>query len=86
MEFFPLSIFEDMFFFRHQRISYVTKDIVVYFRIFQVAVRPKMHTEYERFIPSAFPYYASAFSMMIGLSVFSFVFLHYKDDTKTKSD
>jgi len=54
--------------------------------ITQVAVRPKMHTEYERFIPSAFPYYASAFSMMIGLSVFSFIFLHFKDDVKAKSD
>lgn len=52
----------------------------------KVPVRPKMHTQYERFIPSAFPYYASAFSMMIGLSVFSFVFLHFKDDTKAKTD
>ncbi|XP_065061237.1 dolichyl-diphosphooligosaccharide--protein glycosyltransferase 48 kDa subunit-like [Rhopilema esculentum] len=52
----------------------------------QIPVRPKMHTQYERFIPSAFPYYASAFSMMIGLSVFSFVFLHFKDDQKVKSE
>jgi len=54
--------------------------------ITQVPVRPKTHTEYERFIPSAFPYYASAFSMMFGLCVFSFVFLHFKDDSKVKSE
>jgi oligosaccharyltransferase complex subunit beta len=38
-----------------------------------------MHTQYERFIPNAYPYYASAFSMMFGVFVFSFVFLYYKD-------
>lgn len=53
----------------------------------QVSVRPFEHSQYERFIPSAFPYYASAFSMMFGLFVFSFVFLHYKDSsTKAKKD
>ena len=52
----------------------------------QVSVRPFEHTQYERFIPSAFPYYASAFSMMIGLFVFSIVFLHYRDTSKTKKD
>merc|ERR1712130_359219 len=35
-------------------------------------------TEYERFIGQAYPYYASAFSMMAGVFVFSLVFLHYK--------
>ena len=53
----------------------------------QVSVRPFEHSQYERFIPSAFPYYASAFSMMIGLFIFSIVFLHYKDSSsKTKKD
>ncbi|CAL1605336.1 unnamed protein product [Knipowitschia caucasica] len=50
----------------------------------QVSVRPLQHTQYERFIPSAFPYYASAFSMMAGLFIFSIVFLHMKE--KEKSD
>ncbi|XP_077424739.1 dolichyl-diphosphooligosaccharide--protein glycosyltransferase 48 kDa subunit [Vanacampus margaritifer] len=50
----------------------------------QVSVRPLQHTQYERFIPSAFPYYASVFSMMSGLFVFSIVFLHMKE--KEKSD
>ncbi|NEU35902.1 hypothetical protein GN156_35175, partial [bacterium LRH843] len=30
----------------------------------QVSVRPLEHTQYERFIASAYPYYASALSMM----------------------
>lgn len=47
----------------------------------QVSVRPLQHTEYERFIPSAFPYYSSAFSMMIGVFLFSFVFLHFKEES-----
>lgn len=52
----------------------------------QVSVRPLQHTEYERFIPSAYPYYFSAFSMMAGVFLFSIVFLHYKEETKSKSD
>ncbi|NXX98653.1 OST48 glycosyltransferase, partial [Centropus bengalensis] len=50
----------------------------------QVSVRPLQHTQYERFIPSAYPYYAGAFSMMVGLFLFSIVFLHMKE--KEKSD
>ncbi|GMS84361.1 hypothetical protein PENTCL1PPCAC_6536, partial [Pristionchus entomophagus] len=46
----------------------------------QVSVRPLWHTQYERFIRSAFPYYASSFSMMSSLVVFSFVFLYHKSD------
>lgn len=52
----------------------------------QVSVRPKQHTQYERFISSAYPYYASAFSMMVGICIFSFVFLHHKDEVKAKED
>lgn len=47
----------------------------------QVAVRPFLHTQYERFIWCAYPYYASAFSMMVGVFMFSFVFLHHKEPT-----
>ncbi|OCT71102.1 hypothetical protein XELAEV_18038011mg [Xenopus laevis] len=50
----------------------------------QISVRPLQHTQYERFIPSAYPYYASAFSVMFGLFIFSIVFLHMKE--KEKSD
>nr|XP_054769099.1 dolichyl-diphosphooligosaccharide--protein glycosyltransferase 48 kDa subunit-like [Lytechinus pictus] len=52
----------------------------------QVSVRPFEHTQFERFIPSAFPYYASAFSMMFGVFVFSFVFLHHRDSDKSKKE
>ena len=45
----------------------------------QVSVRPLEHTQYERFITTAYPYYASAFSMMLGMVIFSCVFLHYRD-------
>lgn len=52
----------------------------------QVSVRPFQHTQYERFIYSAYPYYVSAFSMLIGLFFFSLVFLHYRDNTKRKTE
>jgi len=47
----------------------------------QVPVRPFLHTQYERFIWCASPYYTSAFSMMGGLFLFSIVFLHHKEAT-----
>ena len=52
----------------------------------QVSVRPFEHTQYERFIDSAYPYYMSAFSMMIGLVLFTVVFLHHRDRSKTKKE
>ena len=50
----------------------------------QVSVRPLLHTQYERFILSAYPYYASAFSMMCGLFLFTFVFLYSSFDGKSE--
>lgn len=53
----------------------------------QVSVRPLEHTQYERFIVSAYPYYFSAFSMMAGVFIFSFVFLYFKEkETKAKAE
>ncbi|VDD95264.1 unnamed protein product [Enterobius vermicularis] len=49
------------------------------YNVQQVSVRPLEHTQYERFIRSAFPYYVSAFSMIVGLMLFSCVFLYHKD-------
>nr|VZI29974.1 unnamed protein product [Spirometra erinaceieuropaei] len=46
----------------------------------QISVRPFTHTQYERFIISAYPYYGSAISMMAGVLVFSFVYLYTRDD------
>ena len=60
----------------------VEYDRLGYTRLFsttQVSVRPLQHTQYERFIGSAYPYYISAFSMMIGVVLFSFVYLHFRD-------
>ncbi|KER22702.1 hypothetical protein T265_09263 [Opisthorchis viverrini] len=48
--------------------------------VVQVPVRPFTHTQYERFIEAAYPYYVSAISMVVGLILFSFVFLYHKDD------
>lgn len=61
----------------------VDYDRIGYTRLYsttQVSVRPLEHTQYERFIFSAYPYYVSAFSMMAGMFLFSFVFLHYRED------
>lgn len=48
----------------------------------RAAVRPFRHDEYDRFITSAYPYYASAFSMLAGLFVFSVVFLYHQEDSR----
>jgi len=52
----------------------------------QVSVRPLEHTQYERFIRSAYPYYVSAFSMMVSVFLFSCVFLYHKDTPKDKAE
>ncbi|VDM27032.1 unnamed protein product, partial [Hydatigera taeniaeformis] len=53
----------------------------------QISVRPFTHTQYERFITSAYPYYASAISMMLGVFLFSFVYLYLKESKpKSKTD
>ncbi|KAK9840322.1 hypothetical protein WJX74_007586 [Apatococcus lobatus] len=44
----------------------------------QAPVRPFKHDEYERFIPAAFPYYASTFSMMGGFFALTLLFLYHK--------
>jgi len=50
--------------------------------ITRAPVRPFRHDQYERFIPSAYPYYAGAFSMLVGLFVFSMVFLFHREDPR----
>ncbi|XP_070561467.1 dolichyl-diphosphooligosaccharide--protein glycosyltransferase 48 kDa subunit-like [Ptychodera flava] len=52
----------------------------------QVSVRPLQHIQFERFIPCAYPYYASAFSMIAGVFVFSLVYLHHRDERKEKAE
>ena len=43
-----------------------------------IPVRPLRHNEYERFIISAYPYYAGAFSMLGSVVLFSLIFLFSK--------
>ncbi|CAF1307758.1 unnamed protein product [Rotaria magnacalcarata] len=50
----------------------------------QVSVHPLLHTEYERFITSAYPYYISTFSMMAGAFLLSFLVLYHRDDLPKK--
>jgi oligosaccharyltransferase complex subunit beta len=66
------------------KIDYQRKGYTYLTSATQVSVRPLEHTQYERFIPGAFPYYASAFSMMIGVTLFSCVFLHYREKDKSE--
>lgn len=49
----------------------------------QVSVRPLEHTQYARFIPAAYPYYVSIFSMIIGVFLFSFIQLYHSDEKPT---
>lgn len=69
------------------KVEYVRTGLTRLFSTTQYSVRPLRHDQYERFILSATPYYASAFSMMFGVFVFSFVFLHFKDEpVKAKAE
>lgn len=68
------------------RVDYNRMGFTHLFSLTQVSVRPLEHTQYERFIPSAYPYYVSAFSMMFGVFLLSLVFLHYKEDSKEKAE
>ncbi|CAI5521437.1 unnamed protein product, partial [Closterium sp. Naga37s-1] len=48
----------------HKRLGYSTISLAK-----QIPVRPFRHDEFERFIPAAFPYYASTFSMLVPADV-----------------
>ena len=65
------------------KVDYVRTGLTRLFSATQFSVRPLRHDQYERFINSAYPYYASAFSMMLGVTLFSAVFLHHQDKPKT---
>lgn len=61
------------------KVDYHRSGYTPFTAISRAPVRPYRHDQYERFIGSAFPYYAGAFSMLGGLFVFSVVFLYHKD-------
>ena len=66
------------------KVDYVRKGLTRLYSATQFSVRPLRHDQYERFIESAYPYYVSSFSMMFGVFLFSIVFLHFKEETKSK--
>jgi len=69
------------------KVNYHRIGLTRLFTTTQISVIPLRHNQYERFIGSAYPYYASSFSMMLGVCVFSFVFLHFKEEeVKKKSE
>lgn len=57
----------------YQRLGYTSLSLSK-----QIPVRPFRHNEYERFIPTAYPYYGAAFSMMGGFFIFTIVHLYTK--------
>jgi oligosaccharyltransferase complex subunit beta len=61
------------------RIQYIRRGFGFLTAIERVPVRPFRHNQYERFIDAAYPYYLSAFSMMVGLYIFSWVFLYHRE-------
>jgi len=65
----------------YERLEYTSIEIES-----QLSVRPLRHDQYERFISSAYPYYFSAFSMMAGVSLLSFVVLYHQDPKKKKAE
>ena len=68
------------------KVEYVRQGLTRLYSTTQFSVRPLRHDQYERFIVSAYPYYASSFSMMFGVFLFSIVFLHFKEETKSKAE
>lgn len=42
----------------------------------KIPLRPFNHDEYNRFIPTAYPYYVSVFSVLFGFIIFAIVFLY----------
>nr|CCA17402.1 putative dolichyldiphosphooligosaccharideprotein glycosyltransferase 48kD subunit [Albugo laibachii Nc14] len=61
------------------RVMYRRLGLSTLFSTTQVSVRPYKHDEYERFIPTAFPYYFSAFSMMAGVLMLTVYFLFHEE-------
>ncbi|CAK9290599.1 unnamed protein product, partial [Gordionus sp. m RMFG-2023] len=68
------------------KVDYLRKGYTHLFITKQVSVKPFQHTQYERFIPTAYPYYTSAFLMMVMVYLLVFMVLYDKEDKKTKSD
>lgn len=64
------------------QVDYKKEGLTYLFSSTQVPVRPLRHNEYERYIYSAYPYYLSAFLMIIYLYIFTFVYLYQQKKNK----
>lgn len=64
------------------QVDYKKEGLTYLFSSTQVSVRPLRHNEYERFIYSAYPYYLSAFLMIVYLYIFSFVYLYQQKEKR----
>lgn len=62
------------------RVEYVRPGVSPIFLEKVIPVRPFLHNEYERFIHMASPYYASAFSMLVGVFLMGLALLYGGDD------
>lgn len=58
---------------QYHRPGYSNIDITV-----MAPIRPLRHDKYERFLPAAYPYYASLFSLMAGFWIFGILYLYHK--------
>ena len=61
------------------KVDYIRPGYTFLHSVNQVSVHPLERRHSERFIVTAYPYYASALLMMVGLFVFSYLFLNYRD-------
>jgi len=61
------------------KVEYIRKGYSRLDSIVRVPVRPYRHNQFERFIDAAYPYYASSLSMIVGLFLFSLVFLYHRE-------
>jgi len=50
----------------------------------EASIRPLRHDQHDRFLVSAWPYYASMISMVLGFGIFSFLFLHSSEPQKSQ--
>jgi oligosaccharyltransferase complex subunit beta len=51
-----------------------------------VSIVPFRHNEYPRFLVAAYPYYASAFSMIVSFYIFTIVYLYVQESPKATTD
>lgn len=60
------------------RVQYRRRGLSVLHAEEAVLVRPLKHNEFERFIPAAYPYYVSVFSLMVGFLLLTFMLMFTK--------